>query len=142
MATVHKWLTHFYDTKKCSNILVPLGSKGQQSMYFLHYHVMYQTTIMSYLCFLSLFLEFGLECNPISKTFFLPYYYSNGGFGKLCSPQPKHTCLMTTIKKMNLQSCFFHVLKVYFQKCKLKECDIFMFVMSFENLLLSTVDYG
>ncbi|KAG5042540.1 isochorismate synthase 2, chloroplastic-like isoform X1 [Glycine soja] len=38
MATVHKWLTHFYDTKKCSNILVPLGSKGQQSMYFLHYH--------------------------------------------------------------------------------------------------------
>ncbi|TKY63346.1 Isochorismate synthase [Spatholobus suberectus] len=37
-ATFHKWLTHFTDTKKCSNFLVPPSSKGQQSMCFLHYH--------------------------------------------------------------------------------------------------------
>ncbi|KAK7390483.1 hypothetical protein VNO78_25789 [Psophocarpus tetragonolobus] len=36
-ATLHKWLTHLTNTKQCSNI-VPHGSKGQQSMLFLHYH--------------------------------------------------------------------------------------------------------
>ncbi|KAL5180192.1 Isochorismate synthase 2, chloroplastic [Glycine soja] len=38
MGTVHKWLTHFTDTKKCNNILVPPASKEQQSIYFLQYH--------------------------------------------------------------------------------------------------------
>ncbi|RDX94556.1 hypothetical protein CR513_23051, partial [Mucuna pruriens] len=38
-ATLHKCLTHFTDAKKCTNILLPPASKGQQqSVYFLHYH--------------------------------------------------------------------------------------------------------